>query len=248
MLGTLPRAAALVLILALAAFAQNQLPIHAISAKQTFPEVTRTSTGDFWASAQPAANFMNAVLHIVPGGTAIATSCRLAVVTGPTAATATALVDHPNSIIDCTGGPRSVAVDRLNSYFNVKLATLAGGTSPNVTLTVTLIGDGGPRYDAQPVKTITAAVAGARAELVAAPATGEQVYIDSVLVEKVSGAATFTLTYGTGTSCGTGTTTVLGPVTNPQIGLNPLGLKIPAAKALCLETDGANTSVRALVK
>src|SRR4051812_24728736 len=97
------------------------------------------------------------------------------------------------------------------------------------------------------VNTPSAAVATATlTEVVAAPASGS-IYVRGVFVEKSTGAAgTYTLKYGTGTNCGTGTTTILGPVTNPTIGFNRIEVLVAAGKALCLQTDAATTLVRSL--
>lgn len=83
-------------------------------------------------------------------------------------------------------------------------------------------------------------------QLVAAPASNA-IYIRGVFVEKSTGAAgTYTLQYGTGTNCGTGTTVLMGPVTNPLIGYAPVGTTLPAGVALCAQTDAATTSIRVL--
>lgn len=99
------------------------------------------------------------------------------------------------------------------------------------------------------LNTLSAAVATAtRTEMVAAPSSGS-VYVRGVLVEKsTGGAGTFTLSYGTGTNCGTGTTTLLGPVTNPPIGFVRLEIPVPAGKALCGATDASTTGIRALAQ
>lgn len=97
------------------------------------------------------------------------------------------------------------------------------------------------------VNTLTAAVASAtRAEVVAAPAAGS-IYLRALLVEKATASTgSVTVSLGTGTNCGTGTVVVAGPIIVPLVGNLPLGIQLTAAKALCLTTDGAGTSVRAL--
>jgi len=95
--------------------------------------------------------------------------------------------------------------------------------------------------------TLSAAVASATlTEVVAAPGSGS-VYLGGLLVEKKSGTPTITVQYGTGTNCGTGTAVLAGPITpvNEHI---PLGVLVPATKALCLQTDGTSTGVRALTQ
>lgn len=96
------------------------------------------------------------------------------------------------------------------------------------------------------LSTLSAAVASAtRTEVVAAPSSGST-YIRGLVIEKsAGGTGVVTLSYGTGTNCGTGTTTIV-VFTNPPIGTIPLGIANTAAKALCITTEGANTSARAL--
>ncbi|HLJ89568.1 MAG TPA: hypothetical protein VKZ53_22350 [Candidatus Angelobacter sp.] len=82
--------------------------------------------------------------------------------------------------------------------------------------------------------------------VVAAPATG-QTYIRSVAVEKSTGAAgSFTIQFGTGTNCGTGTTVLLGPVVNPPVQTYYLGAQVPSGQDVCIQTDASTTSVRLL--
>lgn len=96
------------------------------------------------------------------------------------------------------------------------------------------------------LSTLSAAVASAtRAEVVAAPATGS-VYLRGVVIEKSAGATgVVTISYGTGTNCATSPTTIAA-FTNPPIGTIPLGVAVASTKALCLTTEGVNTSARAL--
>ncbi len=83
-------------------------------------------------------------------------------------------------------------------------------------------------------------------KVVTAPTSGST-YIRSIAVEKSTGSAgTFTLQYGTGTNCGTGTTVLIGPVTNPPIQTYYLGALVPSGKDLCAQTDASTTSIRLL--
>ena len=97
------------------------------------------------------------------------------------------------------------------------------------------------------VNTLSAAVATTTlTEVVAVPSSGS-IYLRGLLVEKSTGAAgTVTVKSGTGTNCGTGTATILGPLTDPQIGYTPLGILVAAGDALCLQTEATTTGVRAL--
>lgn len=97
------------------------------------------------------------------------------------------------------------------------------------------------------VNNITAAVATATlTKIVSAPASGAT-YIRRVLVEKSTGSTgTFTIQYGTGTNCGTGTTVLFGPVTNPQVVPHYIGILVPAGQDLCAQTDASTTSIRVL--
>ena len=88
-------------------------------------------------------------------------------------------------------------------------------------------------------------------QVVAAPAAGLSIYVRGIIVTKaVAATGAVTLVYGTGTNCGTGTTTLLaisGATSNSLLpGYIRLGIQVPAAKALCLNTEAAGTGVRAL--
>ncbi len=101
------------------------------------------------------------------------------------------------------------------------------------------------------VSTLSAAVASATlTEVVAAPSTGS-IYLRGIWVEKSTTATGSVLVrYGTGTNCGTGTTTLLSltAATGQTFGFGyyRIGVQVPATKALCLGTDASTTSVRAL--
>lgn len=101
------------------------------------------------------------------------------------------------------------------------------------------------------VNSISSAVASATtAQVVAAPTAGS-IYLRSVFVEKMTTATgVVNVIYGTGTNCGTGTTTLLSlslaTGQAPVLGYVRLDVQVPATKALCLQTDAATTSVRAL--
>ena len=99
------------------------------------------------------------------------------------------------------------------------------------------------------VNTLSAAVATAtRTEMVAAPSAGS-VYLRGLLVEKATASTgSLTLSYGTGTNCGTGTTTLLGPITVPPVGYMRVDVLVPAGKALCGLTDASTTSIRVLAQ
>jgi hypothetical protein len=115
--------------------AQTRTPI--VVNKYTFAAVTKAATGNLWTAAQPSLNYNSALIHIVNGGTAVATGCVIKVLTGPTAALATTLADDANNVINCVGD-KDVLITSLNNYFQVNLAVLSGGTNPTVSVTVTL--------------------------------------------------------------------------------------------------------------
>lgn len=102
------------------------------------------------------------------------------------------------------------------------------------------------------VSTLSAVSSSTRAMLVAAPAAGS-IYLRGIWIEK---AATTTgsivFSYGTGTACATGTTTLLSLVATTgqtfPFGYQPVGIQVPATKELCVTTEGANTAVRALAQ
>jgi hypothetical protein len=145
-----------------------------------------------------------------------------------------------------------IAVALLIAIALSPLPTLAARTGEQVLISLKFISDGVQSKGTNVLQVgelnmLSAAVSNTTVtQVVAAPASGS-VYLRGILVEKSTGAAgTYTVTQGTGTNCATGSTTVLGPVTNPPIGFNRIEIAIPATKALCLSSDAATTVVRAL--
>jgi hypothetical protein len=98
--------------------------------------------------------------------------------------------------------------------------------------------------------TLSAAVASATmTQVVAAPGSGSIVLL-GILVEKATASTGLvTVSSGTGTNCGTGTATLfsIGPG-SPAIGFYRVGSLVGTTKALCLTTDAATTSARALTQ
>ncbi len=98
---------------------------------------------------------------------------------------------------------------------------------------------------------ISAAVASATTtQVVAAPSSGS-IYLRGLWIEKMTtSTGSLNVIYGTGTNCATGTTTLfsmsMAASQVPTLGEYKVGVIIPAASALCLNTDAATTSVRAL--
>jgi hypothetical protein len=151
-------------------------------------------------------------------------------------------------------------IKQMAKAFGVTLALIvsvallaAAATSPSQTLVAMrfinagIQSQGAGVLQTGEVNTLSASVATATlTQAVAAPSAGS-VYIRGVLVEKSTGAAgTYTIQTGTGSNCGTGTTVLLGPVTNPPVGFNRLEVLAPATKAVCVQTDAATTLVRVL--
>lgn len=104
------------------------------------------------------------------------------------------------------------------------------------------------------VSTLSAAVASTtRTEVVAAPASGS-IYLRGVLVETATTTTgKVTVTQGTGADCVTSPVVLftlgIGTGTSPfPVGYYPIGIAVPAAKALCLTTDAATTSARVLAQ
>ncbi len=100
------------------------------------------------------------------------------------------------------------------------------------------------------INTLTAPVATATVtQVVAAPGSGS-IYLRGIWIEKMTtSTGSFNVIYGTGTNCGTGTTTLFGQALaasqTATLGEYKIGAAIPAGNALCLQTDAATTSVRA---
>jgi hypothetical protein len=90
-----------------------------------------------------------------------------------------------------------------------------------------------------------------------APDPGYRIYVQSIMAQSTtSTAGQFLLRYGTGTNCGTGTTSIfpagstVARISNPGFGVvglwvnfPPPGLALPPAKALCALGVATNTLV-----
>lgn len=103
------------------------------------------------------------------------------------------------------------------------------------------------------VSTLSAAVASATLTQVVAAPTAGSIYLRGIWIEKSTTATgSILVRYGTGTNCGTGTTTLLSLTAATAqtfpFGYQAIGVPVPATKALCLGTDAATTSVRALAQ
>jgi len=99
------------------------------------------------------------------------------------------------------------------------------------------------------IGTLSAAVATTtRTQVVAAPAAGLSIYLRGVWIEKATATTgLITVTQGTGADCVTAPVVLLSiGAGSPAIGYYPVNAIVPAAKALCLTTDAATTSARAL--
>jgi len=96
--------------------------------------------------------------------------------------------------------------------------------------------------------TLLGATSGTSAVQLVAAASGEPIYVCAVTVVGVSGTTpTFSLVYGTGTNCGTGQHTFLGPITTtalaPYIWPGAYVGAVPAGNALCY-LDGGTSPVQ----
>jgi hypothetical protein len=130
--------------------------------------------------------------------------------------------------------------------------TVAQQVAEQVVIKMKFI-NGGPQTNASgllqvgEVNSLSAAVATATlTQVVAAPTSGS-IYLRAIMLEKVTATTgSVTVQSGTGTNCGTGTVVLLGPVIVPVSRYMLLNIRVPAAQAICLQTDAATTSVRAL--
>jgi hypothetical protein len=87
--------------------------------------------------------------------------------------------------------------------------------------------------------------------VIAVPGSGTTILTGALFEKSAGSGGTLTIKYGTTKTnpCDTGTTTVLGPITNPPIGYVPLGgIVIPAGNAVCIQTDSSSTGARLLYK
>lgn len=101
------------------------------------------------------------------------------------------------------------------------------------------------------LNSLSAAVAtNTTTQVVAGPAAGS-LYLRGIWVEKMTtSTGLVNAVTGTGVNCGTGTATLfsysLAASQAPQWGEFNINVRLPAGNALCLQTDGSTTSVRAL--
>ena len=104
------------------------------------------------------------------------------------------------------------------------------------------------------VSTLSSAVASASLTQVVAAPTAGSIYLRGIWINK---AATTTgsilLRDGTGTNCASGTTHTILSLTAATgqtfpLGYQAIGVQVPAARALCAVTEGANTSVQVLAQ
>ncbi len=98
------------------------------------------------------------------------------------------------------------------------------------------------------VGTLSAAMTGSLTEAVPAPASGST-FLRAIWVEKAVGTTgAITIAYGTGTNCGTGTTTLMTLAANASnqipLGNYEINVLVPATKALCGQTEAAGTQFR----
>jgi len=103
--------------------------------KPGYGPVSRTTTGLFWTSALVTENYDSALLDWRTTGSPA--TCTILVTTGPTAALATLAPESANTTITCTSSGTKV-VNNANKFTAFNLSALTGGSSPAVSLTVTL--------------------------------------------------------------------------------------------------------------
>lgn len=98
--------------------------------------------------------------------------------------------------------------------------------------------------------TLSAAVASATmTQVVAAPGSGSIVLVGIFIEKATASTGLVTVSSGTGINCGTGTATLFSiGAGSPPIGFYPLPSLVGTTKALCLTTDAATTSARALTQ
>lgn len=102
------------------------------------------------------------------------------------------------------------------------------------------------------VSTLSSTIAGTRTKVVTAPTSGST-YLRGIFIEKsATSTGSVIVSQGTGTNCGTNNTVLLSLTAASgqtfPFGYQAIGILVPAGKDLCLATEGANTSVRALAE
>jgi len=152
----------------------------------------------------------------------------------------------------------ALLVVTLVALAGVFLTTQAQESGSQITLAQKFVKSGPQASGAgvlqvAPVNTGVEIAVATLTQIVAAPASGS-IYVDGIFLEKATATTgTVTLRYGTGTNCGTGTTTLIyvGPQTTTSLmplGYYPMHIQVPATKALCAITDATTTAAIVLAQ
>lgn len=96
--------------------------------------VAMTADGNLWTAAQPALNYSSALVAVRKSGTV--TGCSLAILTGPTAATATTAVNDANAAITCTSSVNKI-VTNIDRYIQGTVSSWTGNGTVTVYITFT---------------------------------------------------------------------------------------------------------------
>jgi hypothetical protein len=96
--------------------------------------VAVTADGNLWSSAQPTFNYTSALVAIRKSGTV--NVCSLALLTGPTAATATAAINDANTIIDCSAAVNKIVIN-LDRFIQGTVSSWSGNGTITIYITLT---------------------------------------------------------------------------------------------------------------
>ena len=95
--------------------------------------VAMTADGNLWTAAQPTLNYASALIAVRKTGSVAV--CSLALLTGPTAATATAAINDANTTIDCSSAVNKI-VTNLDRFLQGTVSSWSG--TGTITIYVTL--------------------------------------------------------------------------------------------------------------
>jgi hypothetical protein len=95
--------------------------------------VAMTADGNLWTAAQPTLNYASALIAVRKTGSVAV--CSLALLTGPTAATATAAINDANTTIDCSAAVNKVVIN-LDKFLQGTVSSWSG--TGTITIYVTL--------------------------------------------------------------------------------------------------------------
>ena len=238
-----------------------QYPTYVSQAGSTFfvgvaATATQTATIDI-----PSKSANGNLLVTTTGITGSPSGCTFAMYSlGANSSTAPAAAEQTPSVTITTGthtqvvaalSASDITTDRIKLVYACSTYPTAGtitvSFSPSQTSVISNVGD--PCLNPNVTKSsVTVSTSGAATTQLVALAAGKSVYVCSIAVGISATTATLALEYGTGSSCGTGTTALTGTIV-PTAGMwLTLGwggsiTTAPSGNALCIVNGGTGTQI-----